>query len=393
MSLTPSVQLALRWLAQSDVRHQDGIAAGGVNQGYNWQERSYPFVYSEITGYAVSMFACAYRWTNSTQYLDYAKEAAAFLIGVQVHDQQSALYGALPQGRSLPALEIMPQYYSFDVAMCIQGMLDLHFTQPDSQVEQSAQLMGHWLIERMQQENGAFRAMYDAENDTWEHMGDQFFDDFGCLHGKHAIGLVKLFEATGDERFASAARRVCDWVLTLQDNDGAFRASERQPQIISHPHCYTLEGLLYAHYVLRDERYFLAAQRGGEWLASHAQNRDGSINIAYKQDWVKMGRRITERFLPRKVTDATSQALRLWLLLYYQTHDERFLRAARRAGEWLRGMQSSDPTDPNALGGFYFWPGHPIMFTWATMFATHALYALDNVERPDGYRQLITELF
>src|SRR5690606_34134586 len=162
-------------------------------------------------------------------------------------DQQSPLYGALPQGRSLPALEIMPQYYSFDVAMCVQGMLDLHFVQPDARVEQSAELMGHWLIERMQQENDSFRATYDAEKDTWEHLGDQFFDDFGCLHGKHAIGLVKLFEATGDERFASAARRVCDWVLTLQDTDGAFRASERQPQIISHLHCYTLEGLLYAH--------------------------------------------------------------------------------------------------------------------------------------------------
>ncbi len=393
MALSPTIELALNWLVHSDVRQREGIAVGGINQGYNWQDRSYPFVYSEITGYAISMDVCAYRWTGNPQYLTYAQEAAHFLIGVQVQDNESPLYGALPQGRSLPELAIIPQYFSFDVAMCIQGMLDLQFTQPDPQVAQSAEIMGNWLIGKMQKESGAFRALYDAETDTWEHMGNQFFDDLGCLHAKHAIGLVKLFEATGEERYANAARAVCDWVLTLQDNDGAFRASERQPQIVSHPHCYTLEGLLYAHYILRDERYFLAAQRGGEWLASHAQNRDGSINIAYKQVWAKMGRRITERFLPRKVTDATAQALRLWLLLYYQTHDERFLKAARNAGEWLRTMQCSDAADPNALGGFYFWPGHPIMFTWATMFATHALYALDNVERQSGYKHLITELF
>jgi hypothetical protein len=41
---------------------------------------------------------------------------------------------------------------------------------------------------------------------------------------------------------------VADWGLGLQDADGAFRASEGQEQIVSHPHCYTMEGLLYAHY-------------------------------------------------------------------------------------------------------------------------------------------------
>ncbi len=392
MTLTPAVTLALNWLDQSAVRHPSGRAAGGVSQGYNWQEHSYPFVYNEITGYAISIFVCAYRWTGQEHYLQHAQQAAHYLLQEQVTDKASRLYGSLPQGLRLPEMALIREYFSFDVAMCIQGMLDLHFTQTTPAMLESAMLMGDWLIEQMQQPNGSFRALYDAEADTWEHLGDQFFDDFGCLHSKHAIGLVKLFESSGEQRFATAARKVCDWVLTLQDEDGGFRASERQPQIISHPHNYTLEGLLYTHYVLQDARYLQAAVKGGDWLLA-AQNKDGSINIAYKQNWLKMGRRITERVRPKKVTDATSQSVRNWLLLHYLTGDQRYLQAAQRAGDWLRTMQCTDASDPNALGGFYFWPGHPIMFTWATMFAAHALYALDQVNCPDAYKLLVTELF
>jgi hypothetical protein len=106
-----------------------------------------------------------------------------------------------------------------------------------------------------------------------------------------------------------------------------------------------------------------------------------------------MGRRITERVFPRRVTDATSQATRLWLILHYLTGDPRFLDAANKAAGFLRGMQHTDSADKNAFGGFYFWPGHPIMFTWATMFCAHALYALENVEREAGYGYLMNELF
>jgi hypothetical protein len=106
-----------------------------------------------------------------------------------------------------------------------------------------------------------------------------------------------------------------------------------------------------------------------------------------------MGRRVTEMVFPRRVTDATSQSIRMWLLLYYLKGDQQFLGAARKAADFLRRMQCVESADQNAVGGFYFWPGHPIMFTWATMFSAHALYALENVERQGSYRHLITELF
>lgn len=389
-----AVDLALNWLVHSDVRHANGdqVVRGGVNRGYNWRQRSYPFVYSEITGYAVSTFVNAYRWTDDESYVVLARQSADFLLGVQDLDGKDVVRGAIPHGLSLPDLELRRQYYSFDAAMCLQGLLDLNAIQSAQELQSSAQAIGDWLLGRMQQDNGAFLSMYDAETDEWRHAGEDFFDDDGCLHAKHAIGLLKLGHVTGDDRYTVAAKRVCDWVLGLQDDDGAFRATGRLRQVVSHPHCYATEGLLFAHYALGTERYLEAARRAGKWLLK-GQNRDGSINIAYKRRWWRMGRRLTEKFFPRRVTDATAQAIRIWLILYYLDGDHRFLDACHRARGFLYRMQCTSSLDRNAVGGFYFWPGHPMMFTWCTMFALNTLYALEHVNREEGYQQIIAELF
>jgi len=388
-----ATSLALDWLVHSDVRHdKDQTAQGGVNQGYNWRRRGYPFIYSEITGYAVSTFVNAYRWTADESYIALARRSADFLLRVQGLAEGDAARGAVPHSLSLPDRLPRLQYHSFDASMCLQGLLDLDAIRPAPELEGAAQAIGDWLLERMQRDKGSFLSMYDAETGAWQHAGDDFFCDDGCLHAKHAIGLLKLGRVTGDDRYIGAAERVCDWVLGLQDDDGAFRATERLRQVVSHPHCYATEGLLYAHFTLGTERYLESARRAGEWLLS-VQNRDGSINIAYKRRWWRMGRRITEKFRPQRVTDATAQAIRIWLILYHLDGDRRFLDACYRAGGVVRRMQCTSSSDRNAVGGFYFSPGHPIMFTWCTMFAIHALYALEHAAREEGYQHMMTELF
>jgi len=383
-----AVELALDWLVHSDVRQ----TGGGINQGYNWRLRSYPFIYSEITGYAVSAFVDAYRWTGDKNYVTLARESADFLLRIQCLAEEDAVRGAIAHSLSLPGMELQQRYYSFDAAMCLQGLLDLDDIAPAPDLQKSAQAIGDWLLERMQQENGAFLSLYDAETGQWQHRGDNFFDDGGCLHAKHAIGLLKLGRVTGEQRYRLAAKQVCDWMLGLQDKDGAFRASERVRQVVSHAHCYATEGLLFAHDVLGTEHYLEAARRAGKWLL-RVQNRDGSINIAYKRRWWRMGRRITEKLFPRRVTDATAQAIRIWLILYYLDGDDGFLDACYKAEGFLRKMQCTNSSDRSAMGGFYFWPGHPIMFTWCTMFAINALYALEHANRGEGYRHMMAELF
>jgi len=394
MDRTAAVDLALDWLARSDIRWTGSfrLSGGGVNQGYNWRKRSYPFVYSEITGYAVSLFVNAYRWTGDEGFLTLAQQSADFLLGVQALADGDLVRGALPQGLSLPGLQPRRQYYSFDAAMCLQGLLDMNNIRPAPKLLASARAIGDWLIERMQQESGAFLSVIDARTGASGQGSGDVFGDGGCLHAKHAIGLLKLSQATGDGRYRRAAGRVCDWVLGLQDGDGAFRTTEGLTQVVSHSHCYATEGLLFAHHEMGIERYLGAARRAGEWLLD-VQNRDGSINIAYKRRWWRMGRRVIEKLRPRRVTDATAQAIRIWLILYYLSGTRRFLDACYRASHFLVRMQCASSPDRNAVGGFYYWSGHPVIFSWCAMFALHALYALEHFDRPKGYKHLMAELF
>jgi hypothetical protein len=70
-----------------------------------------------------------------------------------------------------------------------------------------------------------------------------------------------------------------------------------------------------------------------------------------------------------------------------------FLEAAHQGAKFVIKMQYKNSSDKNAVGGFFFWKNHPIMFSWATMFATSALHALDNVAQPDALDQTLLELY
>lgn len=393
MDAEKRIDFALKWLQNSEIRcFNEASAEGGYKNGYDWKNKQYPFVYSEITGYAISTFINIYRWTDKQYYLDLANQSARFLFDIQGLATSENVRGGIPHGLSLPDYKLNRQYYSFDSAMCLQGLVDLYTLDPSPDLLRSVRSLGDWLIHLMQQDNGSFLAMYDEVTDEIHHTSEDFFSDHGCLHAKHAIGLLKLWKVSGEKQYLDAANRVCDWVLGLQYEDGSFRATDWQEQVVNHPHCYATEGLLYSYHVTGSEDYLNAARRSGEWLLK-IQNRDGSISIAYKRRWWRMGRRVTELVFPRRVTDATSQSVRIWLMLYYLYKDPRFLEAGKRAIQFLYKMQCLSSSDKNAIGGFYYWPGHPMMFTWCTMFATHAIYAYNSVKRENGLVSLMDELF
>lgn len=392
MTLNLNIDLALNWLFNTGIYNKEQSILGGLNRGYNWRQRSYPYIYSEITGYAISVFVNAYKWTGNEEYLLLASQSANYLQRIQYLVKGDDTKGAIPHSLTLPELEVQNEYYSFDNAMCLQGFLDLNAIKPDLKLKESAQSIGDWLVLKMQQENGSFLSMYDSNIKNWQHGGEDVFGDGACLHAKHAIGLLKLNQATGEDRFLKAATQVCDWVISLQDADGSFRATERLQQVVTHSHCYATEGLLYAYFILGNDKYLKAARQAGDWLV-RKQNKDGSINIAYKRDWKRMGRRITEVLFPWRVTDATSQAMRVWLILYYLDKNQQYIDVCNKAKTFLMRQQCITTTDPNALGGFYYSPGYPMMYTWCTMFAIHALYGLLNLDRNDGHRQVMLELF
>lgn len=396
LEITSFIERSLHWFLASDIRikDQDQSFNGGVRRGYDWKNRSYQFLYSEITGYAISLLANAREWLSDEKFISLSRQSANVLISLQDRNSWNHVetYGAIPQGVDLPAGMIRQRYYSFDNAMCLQGLMDLYTVQRSQDLLQAAHGIGRWLLDQMQLPSGAFTAIVNCNSEYQKEAEDEIFGDESCQHAKHAIGLLKLHRVTNDKNFYESAVRVCDWVLGLQDHDGAIRASTRTSQIVTHTHCYALEGLLFAYHRLGEHKYLEAAMRGAEWLRSE-QNNDGSLNIAYKRNWFREGRRITELLRPRTVSDATAQAIRIWLILYQIEEDERYLEAGRMGVEFLLSQQVRESSDPNALGGIYYWHLHPIIFAWPVMFATQALRNFQQAEVGGSNLCLLEELF
>ena len=363
-----------------------GLAGGGVSRGFDRRELAYEYAYTEITGYALSCLLDL----DAAGRADQLAAARAYLLEVQHLADGSADAGAFCHSVDPQSGAVRREYYSFDAAMCVQGLADLHAASGDGEALAAAERGARWLVERAQLPDGSFRAVIVPGGEDEAAARDVIFGDQGVLHAKHAIGLLKVWRAGGEERYRAAARAVCDWALGLQNPDGSFRASPRSGQTASHTHCYAVEGLLYAGHCLGEERYQTAARRAGDWLARR-QNRSGSLNIAYNRPPWTLGRRVVELVRPLQVGDATAQTLRIWLLLDAAAGESRYAAACARAMAFLRRAQVGEPADPRALGGIEYWPGHPMLFAWVGMFALQAARWLEDDAR--DHARMIESLF
>jgi uncharacterized protein YyaL (SSP411 family) len=369
---------AIGWLLQSDIRNKssDRVAYSGFNLGYDLRKKSFFLAYCEITGYAVSLLLYLHQLEKNFEFLQLAQSSGKFLVDTQYKGARQEIFGAFPKGYSFSQKAMINEFYSFDAAVCISALVDLFEETNEQSFLESAKIAGNWLVDQMQFDDGAFRAMYNYGRQDFAQT-KKWFENKGCLHAKNAIGLLKLYGATGNIRFKESAKKVCDWVLSLQKTNGAFAATEDESYTFTHAHCYATEGLLYGYFSLNNQKYLDAVQQSGKWLIK-AQNADGSLYRHYDK----------RVFIPTKTTDATAQASRIWVILYQLTSEKEYLDAAQKGAKFLLSMQCQEKNDRNSFGGVFLqsqglWKLryiYPIVSTWPLVFAVKALYALENMK-------------
>lgn len=387
----------LLWLLDSGVligaSHHP--AYGGVHAGYDVRSGKWLFVYSEITGYAASMFCRLHEVTGDARYLCAAETCAAFLLRYQAPGNSGPAAGAFPQGFALPDMTVMARHYSFDAAMCIQGLLDLYRINGDPALRNAAKAAGEWLLSMKDPSSGGFFSSVEANTGCREHAGPNFHEDLGCLHAKHAIALLKLHEATGDIKYKHSAVEVCDWVLSLQDRDGAFWANAARSYVYTHAHCYATEGLLFASHRLGEPRYRAAVDRACAWLGNSIVESHGILGThkvasSFEPDETKASHnalRLFRRIHPRReiATDATAQAARLFIYRYLRGDGDQGLEHARTILRALVSRSMYRGAIPLGKGGLHSrfdislgWPRpSSIIATWGVLFALHAYLLLN----------------
>lgn len=356
METREALDRALSWHSTGPIRvtESGSSAHGAVLHGLDRRMGGPLDVYTEITGYDISLCDFLARAGGETRLLTAARNAADFLVRIQTDEPA---YPQLPD-RTDPAQP--SRLYSFDNAACIVGMTRLAKSVRESRYLESASAVGDWLL-GMQRPDGSFSAMAFQYGSIQDPGG--FFGDGSCIHAKNAMAFLELYAMTGREHFRDAASRTCEYTLTLQAPDGAFWSRPDRRHVFTHAHCYACEGLLYSGSFLGEARYTAAARRGIEWLAG-TQQEDGGWLANYKASVWSLRRSIETIKRPRP-SDVAAQAVRLFSLMG-QGYDS----SRRAAIRFLIGCQ-----EPG--GGFSYCKTRfgysPLLYTWCAQFALQAL--------------------
>ena len=287
------------WMKMSGIQNKEKQSSfGGVHAWYDQHNEKFTFLYSEITGYAVTWYISKYSFTKETIWLQKATHAANWLVE-QALDQNNGGVLCRHDGDNWRKL-----ICAFDNGMCLNGLCNIYQCTREEKYLLAAKKIGESLIFNMQKSDGSFYSKFNLESNTICDPGGKWSLISGPFLIKLSIGLMNLAKITNDTKFSDSAINLCQWGIKLQKDNGRFMTSPNANETFLHPHCYAAEGMLCAGLILKNEEYINSAVKAVEWIASE-QLDDGSFPAYYNNDG----------FSDETSPDMTAQVLRLWCMI------------------------------------------------------------------------------
>jgi len=295
-----SISLAEKWLLNSGIQNLDknSITYGSFNAWYDTLNKKFSFAYSEITGYGISALLFLNKIENKDIFVERAKLGVDWLMNKAFDDQ-----GGVLCRYNLDENKFSDRICTFDNAMCLNALVNVYDLTKEEKYLEGAKKISSWLL-KMQKDDGSFFTRLFKENGKLEENGSKWSEQSGCFHAKAAIGLLNLFKVTGDERYKEAARKICDYALGFQENDGRYVTDTKDKSTFVHAHCYTLEGLIAAFSIFKDKKYLDSLVMGINWIIKN-QMPNGGFPAYF----------IDGKFVDVESPDISSQVIRSYLLI------------------------------------------------------------------------------
>jgi uncharacterized protein YyaL (SSP411 family) len=194
-----------------------------------------------------------------------------------------------------------------------------------------------------------------------------------------AWALLEVAQIAPSPSYVTAAWRNLDWALGQQQDSGWFRHAAFHPaeDPFTHTIAYTAEGLLESGLILNEPRYITAAEKVARVLVAR-QHPDGFLSSTYDVDW-----RPTSR---SSCLTGNCQMALLWLRFYGLCNETCYLDAARKAMAFVSATQDLQTPNANirgAIAGSFPFYGRYERFqypNWAAKFFIDALLALQEAE-------------
>ena len=349
----------INWLLTSDIRIKNGYNKGGLYGWKNLNPVSFPFIYSEITGYGITSFLWIYSEFSNVAALQAAKECSEWIV----KNMKSYMLVARPPG-PVKSDKISNLYYAFDNGMIIIGLLNLYkmTNEPnlleivDHMAEKLVKLFfdGNKLTARLDE---AYKPVKETNNGIikWSTVS-------GSYQSKLSIGLLELSTLTNNKLYKRVSDSICNYGISLQKPNGQFITNPDTNITYLHPHLYSCEGLIYSGLSQSNHSHYSAGLKGIIWAMNQTlAGAKGGVPASTEKDSVEQ-------------SDCTAQLLRLLILCRSQLKknidSSQLDNAINRLH--LRLLDFCIPTGEDQ-GGMRYHLDLDSICSWCTMFSMQAL--------------------
>jgi hypothetical protein len=341
------------------VRTHDVTGRRGSSKGFSML-RGWNPAFPETTGYVIGTLLARAAETGAGDLAERARQMGDWEIEVQGDD------GGIMEGLVTAA---EPRSIVFNTGMVAHGWLDLHEHDGEERWLQAAIRAGEFLV-RHQREDGSWTG-----EATYAHIPHVY-------NSRVAWALVRLARATGDDRYATTARRKLDWVVSRQRPNGWFDDCFFRPGMLPSTHAiaYTTRGLLEGGVLLGDAGFVESSVRGAAPLLD-VLGAIRHLPATYDEEWRPRAR--------YECLTGTAQMGGVWLRQYQVTGDDRLREAGLAAVEHAAAHQvaASPSAARGALPGSFpiFGRYAPLQYpNWATKFLVDSLMLRRDLLEPEA---------
>src|SRR3989304_7384158 len=199
-----SVDLAKKWLLDSGIQNvgKSHPLEGGFNSKFDKNNKNYPFIYSEITGYGISVLLYLNAASQDKIFLDRARLAAEWLMKFALHRSG----GAMPR-HYYEKKDEQKEYsfsdgllFTFDSGMVMYGLMMLYKETKGERYLEAAERIAGFII-KCQRKDGLLYAAYDPNKDNFVDDPKKWSSQSGSFHAKTALGFLEIYEATQNNSY------------------------------------------------------------------------------------------------------------------------------------------------------------------------------------------------
>jgi len=294
------LQDSINWLLTSDIRIRQGKNKGALYGWKNLNPPSFPFIYSEITGYAITFFSWVASEFGNQQSIAAAEQASDWIE----RNLDSNLLVARPPVTANESNSLSDLFYSFDNGMIVIGILSLYKMTKEDRLLRLAEKMALGLIDRFFDGQKLLPRLDNSFNPI-PHTTEQGLIKWstvpGAYHCKLSIFLLELSKLTDNQRYRQVSDLLCNYAKSLQKPDGQFITNPRSQIVYLHPHLYACEGLIYSGVEQDNANHYAAGLNGLRWAIRQRSAKNGGLYRDTGEESIEQ-------------SDCTAQLLRLLIL-------------------------------------------------------------------------------